>query len=341
MARMLVTGGCGFIGSNFIRQLLAADPSVHITNYDYLTYAGNINNLADVTGHPRYSFIHGDITDRSFVRRVIKNGIDTIVHFAAESHVDRSIYDARPFIHSNVLGTQTLLDAAREFNVERFVHVSTDEVYGSLGKSGYFSEESPLAPNSPYAASKAAADMLVRSYVQTYGLPAVITRCSNNYGPFQFPEKLIPLFITSLLRDEQVPVYGDGLNVRDWIHVQDHCRAIDAVRRLGRIGEVYNIGGRCELTNLELTHLLLELMGKPTSLIRYVADRPGHDRRYAIDCSKIRRELGWQAEVNFTDGLRETVRWYCANQDWVQKALYGTSLKIDPIISQLPLAGAA
>jgi dTDP-glucose 4,6-dehydratase len=249
------------------------------------------------------------------------------VHFAAESHVDRSIHDAGPFVRTNVFGTQVLLDVAREFGVRRYVQVSTDEVYGSLGAAGAFTEQTPLAPNSPYAASKASADLLVRSYVQTFGLPAMITRCSNNYGPYQFPEKLIPLFITNLLRDEQIPVYGDGQQVRDWIHVEDHCAAVYAVWRSGRPGEVYNIGGRCEKTNLELTHSLLDLLDKPHTLIRHVADRPGHDRRYAIDCAKIERELGWRPAVSFERGLGETIAWYQDNEAWVARVRSGEYLR--------------
>src|SRR5262245_42144425 len=253
MQPLLVTGGCGFIGSNFIRYLLDTDSTLPIVNFDALTYAGNLANLKNIEDHPRYRFVRGDITDRVALRCVLADGVCGIVNFAAESHVDRSIHDSSPFVRTNVLGTQVLLDAAREFQVPRYVQVSTDEVYGSLGASGAFTEETPLSPNSPYAASKAAADLLVRSYVHTFDLPAVITRCSNNYGPYQFPEKIIPLFISNLLRDEPVPVYGDGLNVRDWIHVLDHCAAIDLVWRHGRTGEIYNIGGRCEKTNLELT----------------------------------------------------------------------------------------
>jgi dTDP-glucose 4,6-dehydratase len=316
-APILVTGGCGFIGSNYVRYVLETDPAAHVLNFDKLTYAGNLGNLADLATHPRYRFVRGDITDRQAVAEVLREGVSAVVHFAAESHVDRSIHDSGPFVTTNVLGTQVLLDVAREVRVPIHVQVSTDEVYGSLGPTGSFTEETPLAPNSPYAASKAAADLLVRSYVHTFGLPAVITRCSNNYGPYQFPEKLIPLFITNLLRDEPVPVYGDGLNVRDWIHVRDHCAAIDLVRRRGRPGEVYNIGGRCEKTNLELTHTLLDVLGKPRGLIRYVADRPGHDRRYAIDCVKIERELGWRPAVSFEQGLRETIAWYRDHADWV------------------------
>jgi dTDP-glucose 4,6-dehydratase len=326
MRTLLVTGGCGFIGSNFIRHVLAAAPDTAVVNLDALTYAGNAANLADVADSPRYRFVLGDILDRDLVRRLVAAGVDSVIHFAAESHVDRSIHDAGPFVRTNVLGTQVLLDAARAFGVRQFVQVSTDEVYGSLGPTGAFTEQTPLASNSPYAASKAAADLLVRSYAHTFGLPAVITRCSNNYGPYQFPEKLLPLFITNLLRDEPVPVYGDGQQVRDWLHVTDHCAAIEAVWRDGRPGEVYNVGGRCEKTNLELTHTLLELLGKPRSLIRHVEDRPGHDRRYAIDCTKIERELGWRPRVTFEQGLRETIGWYRANEDWVSQVRSGEYL---------------
>jgi dTDP-glucose 4,6-dehydratase len=324
---MLVTGGCGFIGSNFIHYVLENDPDVAVVNFDCLTYAGNLANLATVAKHPRYQFVRGDVTDRAAVDAAMSIGATSIVHFAAESHVDRSILDSGPFVRTNVVGTQVLLDAARARKVERFVQVSTDEVYGSLGPIGAFTEETPLAPNSPYAASKAAADMLVRSYVHTFALPALVTRCSNNYGPYQFPEKLIPLFISNVMRDESVPVYGDGLNVRDWLHVRDHCVAIHRVWRAGRPGEVYNIGGRCERTNLDLTHTLLDILGKPRSLIRYVKDRPGHDRRYAIDCTKIERELGWHPVVTFEQGLRETVQWYQDHADWVGAIRTGDYLK--------------
>jgi dTDP-glucose 4,6-dehydratase len=326
MTSILVTGGCGFIGSNFIRLLLATRDDVAIRNFDCLTYAGNLANLKDFNRDPRYRFVRGDITDREAVRAALK-GMHSVVHFAAESHVDRSIHDSGPFVRTNVLGTQVLLDAAREFQLERFVHVSTDEVYGSLGPTGAFTEETPLAPNSPYSASKAASDLLVRSYVHTFGFPAVITRCSNNYGPYQFPEKLIPLFISNLLRDEPIPVYGDGQNVRDWIHVRDHCAAVARVWEAGRVGEVYNVGGRHELTNLELTRKLLAALDKPESLIRYVKDRPGHDRRYAIDCTKIERELGWRPQISFEDGLRETVAWYRKNDKWVADIRSGEYLK--------------
>jgi dTDP-glucose 4,6-dehydratase len=323
MLPLLVTGGCGFIGSNFTRYLLETDPQATIVNFDQLTYAGNLANLNDVGSDPRYRFVKGDIGDREAVQAAVRGGVTGIINFAAESHVDRSILDSGPFVRTNVLGTQVLLDVAREFSVPRFLQVSTDEVYGSLGRTGLFTEDTPLAPNSPYAASKAAADLLVRSYVHTFGLPAVITRCSNNYGPFQFPEKIIPLFITNLLRDQPIPVYGDGLNVRDWIHVQDHCAAIDLVFRKGRAGEVYNIGGRCERTNLELTHALLKAVGKPDSLIHYVKDRPGHDRRYAIDSAKVEHELGWRPRVAFDEGLCQTVRWYQEHGDWIDQIRSG------------------
>jgi dTDP-glucose 4,6-dehydratase len=323
MRPLLVTGGCGFIGSNFIRYMLNRDTGLQITNLDRLTYAGNPANLTDVAHNPRYRFELADIADRETIRRITGAGICGIIHFAAESHVDRSIHDATPFIHTNVLGTQVLLDAAREFGVERFLQVSTDEVYGSLGPQGSFTEATPLAPNSPYAASKAAADLLVRSYAHTFGLPALITRCSNNYGPYQFPEKLLPLFITRLLRNEPVPVYGDGQNVRDWIHVDDHCAALERVWRAGKVGEIYNIGGRCERTNLEMAHTLLALMGKPVSLLSHVPDRPGHDRRYAIDCTKIERELGWRPAIPLDQGLRDTVAWYQSRADWIAGRVSG------------------
>ncbi len=318
MTRLLVTGGCGFIGSNFIRHLLQTEPQVSVINFDALTYAGNLSNLEDFASHPRLTFIKGDITDRPAVEAAMEQGVQSIIHFAAESHVDRSILDSGPFLRTNVLGTQVLLDVARAAKVERFVQVSTDEVYGSLGPEGLFTETTPLAPNSPYAASKAAADLLVLSYVHTFGFPALITRCSNNYGPYQFPEKLIPLFIANLLQDEPVPVYGDGQQIRDWIHVLDHCRGVEQVWRHGRIGEVYNLGGRCEKTNLELTHLLLDLLDKPRSLIRHVTDRLGHDRRYAIDCTKMETELGWRPTIPFATGLQETITWYQTHRDWVE-----------------------
>jgi dTDP-glucose 4,6-dehydratase len=324
MQRILVTGGCGFIGSEFVRRQLATYGDVTVVNLDSLTYAGNVENLAEVEKHPRYEFVRGDITDRELVTRLLaENSFDAVVNFAAESHVDRSLLDSGPFVKTNVIGTQILLDASRAAKIPRYVQVSTDEVYGSLGPTGLFTEETPLCPNSPYSASKAAADMLVHAYHHSFQFPAIITRCSNNYGPFQFPEKLLPLFITNLMANEQVPVYGTGSNVRDWIHVGDHCRGIDAAMRRGTVGEVYNFGGRCEKTNMEITLLLLELLEKPQTLIRYVADRPGHDLRYAIDCTKAERELGWKPEVTFHDGLRGTIEWYRQNGGWVSRVKSG------------------
>lgn len=316
MLKTVITGGCGFIGSNLIRWLLQHRKDWHIINLDKLTYAGNLENLAGITSD-RYEFVHGDVTNREFVQMVIQPGVTQVLHLAAESHVDRSIMDAGPFIHTNVVGTQVLLDVCRAAHVKRYVQVSTDEVYGSLGATGLFSEETPLAPNSPYSASKAAADLLVRSYHHTYGMDVITTRCSNNYGPYQFPEKLIPLFVSNLLNDQQVPVYGDGQQVRDWIHVEDHCRGIVAACEKGRSGETYNFGGEAERTNMQLTRRLLEILKKPDSLIKYVADRPGHDRRYAIDCSKAKRELGWTPQVSFEAGLKQTVQWYVQNRPWV------------------------
>ncbi|HEY2250569.1 MAG TPA: dTDP-glucose 4,6-dehydratase [Planctomycetaceae bacterium] len=324
MQTILVTGGCGFIGSEFVRRQLATYPDVSIVNLDALTYAGNVENLAEIAANPRYAFVHGDIADRAGVARLLsENRFDAVVNFAAESHVDRSLLDSGPFVRTNVCGTQVLLDECRQAKIPRYVQVSTDEVYGSLGATGAFTEETPLAPNSPYSATKAAADMLVRAYHHSFEFPAIITRCSNNYGPFQFPEKLLPLFISNLLADQQVPVYGTGQNVRDWIHVSDHCRGIDAALRRGRVGEVYNFGGRTEKTNLEITHLLLDLLAKPKTLIRYVVDRPGHDLRYAIDCSKAERELNWKPEVGFSDGLRDTIDWYRRNGVWVDRIKSG------------------
>jgi dTDP-glucose 4,6-dehydratase len=326
MPTLFVTGGCGFIGSNFIRHLLQSDRDIHIINFDALTYAGNLANLSDVVNDPRYKFIKGDITDRDAVAHALPEGIDAIINFAAESHVDRSILDSGPFVRTNVLGTQTLLDAARAKKTRRFVQVSTDEVYGSLGPTGLFTETTPLAPSSPYSASKAAADMLVMAYNHTFGMDAVITRCSNNYGPYQFPEKLIPLFIANLMNDQQVPVYGDGMQIRDWIHVMDHARGVEVAWRKGKSGEVYNFGGRCEMPNIKLTHLLLELLGKPKTLIKHVQDRLGHDRRYAIDCSKAERELSWSPLVKFENGLKETIDWYKSNQAWVDQVRSGEYL---------------
>ncbi len=318
MNTLCVTGGCGFIGSNFIRLMLAEHPDLRILNIDKLTYAGNPENLADIAGAPRYTFARGDIADRQFLEQVFQQSpVDAVVNFAAESHVDRSILDSGPFVQTNVVGTQVLLDVCRQRKIGRYVQVSTDEVYGSLGAEGAFTEETPLAPNSPYSASKAAGDLLVRAYHHTFGFPAMITRCSNNYGPYQFPEKIIPLFIANAQAGQSLPVYGQGLNVRDWIHVEDHCRGVAAVLRSGRPGEVYNFGGRCELTNIDLTRTLLRLLDKPETLIRYVADRPGHDLRYAIDCTKAERELGWTPRIPFDAGLRATIDWYLSHPDWV------------------------
>jgi len=316
--RILVTGGAGFIGSNFIRYALRNHPDWYVTNLDKLTYAGNLENLRDIEGSSRYSFIKGDIADRELVDALFReNHFDSVVNFAAESHVDRSILDPAPFIDTNIKGTQVLLEAARQHGISRFVQVSTDEVYGSLGPADPpFTEESPLRPNSPYAASKAAADMMVRAYYKTYGVPSVVTRCSNNYGPYQFPEKLIPLMITNALEDKPLPVYGDGQNVRDWIHVEDHCRAIDLVIQGGQAGEVYNIGASCEMKNLDVVRAVLEVLGKPESLITFVPDRPGHDRRYAIDATKISKELGWKPRYRLLGVLPELVRWYQDNEAW-------------------------
>jgi dTDP-glucose 4,6-dehydratase len=321
--KILVTGGAGFIGSNFIRYLLNHHPAHTIINIDKLTYAGNLDNLKDVEGNHRYFFVRGDIADSECVTRIIDDGVDAIVNFAAESHVDRSIEDAGIFLKTNVLGTQVLLEAGRRKGIKRFIQVSTDEVYGSLGPEGSFAEDSPLKPNSPYAASKTAADLLVRAYYKTFGFPGIITRCSNNYGPYQFPEKLIPLFITNALAQEPLPLYGDGLNIRDWIQVEDHCRAIDLILHQGAIGEIYNIGGGAEKTNLELTRIILKKLNRPETLIRYVKDRPGHDRRYAIDPGKLKRELGWKPLYTFERGIEETIRWYGENRWWWEKIKSG------------------
>lgn len=321
---VLVTGGAGFIGSNLIRWILA-NRDWRIVNLDALTYAGNLANLHDVESDPRYSFVHGRIEDVVLVRSVLSEyGIEGIIHCAAESHVDRSIMAAAPFVETNVRGTLSLLEAAREHDVERFIHVSTDEVYGSLGPTDPpFTEESPIAPNSPYAASKAAADCLVRAFVHTYNLPAIITRCSNNYGPYQFPEKLIPLVIANALDDRPIPIYGDGLQVRDWIYVLDHCRGLVSAYERGIIGQTYNFGGRSERGNIEVVRSILRLLGKPESLIDHVADRPGHDRRYAINCDKAERELDWRPHVTFEEGLEKTIRWYLDNRQWVDEVRSG------------------
>jgi dTDP-glucose 4,6-dehydratase len=320
--RLFITGGAGFIGSNFIRYILATRSDYRVVNFDKLTYAGNLDNLNDARDNANYEFVRGDICDRAAVEEAIR-GADAVVNFAAESHVDRSIERATDFIETNVLGTQVLLDAARHARVSRFFQMSTDEVMGSCGDGEYFTESSPLRPNSPYAASKAAAEHLVRAARVTFGLDVVMARASNNYGPYQFPEKLIPLMIANAIEDRELPVYGDGLNVRDWLYVEDCCRAIDAVLHRGRANEVYNIGSRAEKTNLEVVHLLLDLLGKPHSLIKYVTDRPGHDRRYATDPAKIERDLGWRPEETFESGMGKTVRWYQSNQHWVRRARSG------------------
>lgn len=318
---LLVTGGCGFIGTNFIRYLLARDRETSIVNLDRLTYAGNPANLADVPlrfGAERYTFVRGDVGDAQLVRELlVSRPFDAVVHFAAESHVDRSISDATPFVATNVLGTQTLLDAARQARIPRYVQISTDEVYGTLGPEGAFREDTPLAPNSPYSASKAGADLLVRAAHETYGMDTVITRCSNNYGPYQFPEKLIPLMIRRAQQNEPLPVYGDGMQIRDWIHVEDHCRGIRLALEKGRPGGVYNFGGGAERPNIEVVRTLLAVLGKPESLIRHVQDRPGHDRRYAMNYELAASELGYAPRWTFEEGLAATIEWYLANEDWV------------------------
>lgn len=313
---LLVTGGAGFIGNCFVRHILNSYPDYKVINLDTLTYAGNIENLKDVESSPRYTFVHGNICDKKLVRELVSQ-VDFVVNFAAESHVDRSITGPEIFIETNVQGTLNLLQACKEIGIERYLQVGTDEVYGSLGATGYFSENTPIAPNSPYSASKASADLLVRAYFETYKLPVLTTRCSNNYGPYQYPEKLIPFFISQLLKGEKVPVYGDGLNVRDWLYVYDHCSAIDIVLHKGKVGEVYNIGGHSEKTNMEITNLILSSMGKDESSIKYVEDRLGHDKRYAIDNTKIQTELGWKPSVTFEEGIQLTIEWYLNNQEWM------------------------
>ena len=332
---ILVTGGAGFIGSNFVKLILDKNEGNKIVNLDVLTYAGNLENLKEVEAHPDYTFIKGDIQDRALLKDIFeKHQIDAVVNFAAESHVDRSIEDPEVFLRTNVMGTLALLDTAKSFwkltddkydrtfkEGVKFLQVSTDEVYGSLGKTGMFTEETNIQPNSPYSASKASADMLARAYGETFGMPVNITRCSNNYGPYQFPEKLIPLMIANCMNDKDLPVYGDGMQIRDWLHVKDHCQAIYTVLKKGVLGEVYNIGGNNEKANLEIVNLIIETLGKSKDLIKYVKDRPGHDRRYAIDNSKITRELKWAPEYTFEQGIRETIEWYVSNKDWWDKIL--------------------
>lgn len=339
MKSVLVTGGAGFIGSNFIQYILDnQQDNILLVNLDLLTYAGNLENLKPVEHDSRYHFVKGDIRDKALVAELFrKYDFDTVVHFAAESHVDRSIVEPEVFLTTNIVGTQTLLDAAkRHWNLRpedkhsreykegvRYLQVSTDEVYGALGKEGMFTETTPLSPNSPYSASKAGADLIVRAYHETYGLPVNITRCSNNYGPYQFPEKLIPLMIHNALEDKPLPVYGDGMQIRDWLHVKDHCSAIAAVLEKGRVGEVYNIGGNNEKPNLEIVRLILWELGKPESLIAHVQDRPGHDRRYAIDNTKITTELGWSPAYTFEKGIQETIQWYLENREWTERITSG------------------
>jgi dTDP-glucose 4,6-dehydratase len=324
--KIIVTGGAGFIGSHFIRHALKHRPQWHLINFDLLTYAGNLENLADVSDNPRYEFIKGDILDDKSVARAAE-GCDAIINFAAESHVDRSILGPELFVQTNIVGTQRLLEVARKLKIKRFLQISTDEVYGSLGETGQFSEETPLAPNSPYSASKTSADLLCRSYHHTFGMDVVITRCSNNYGPNQFPEKLIPLMISNAKSEKPLPVYGDGLNVRDWIYVDDHCSAVLAVLEKGKSGEVYNVGSDNEWPNLKIVKKILSLLGKPESLITFVKDRPGHDRRYSIDSSKIKNELGWRPETSFDRGLKETIDWYEKNPQWLRNVQSGEYLK--------------
>lgn len=323
--KILVTGGAGFIGSNFIHYIFENYQNVELINYDKLTYAGNLQNLTDIEDRSEYHFVKGDICDSAQLNDVFEQySPDTVVNFAAESHVDRSIFDPEAFIRTNIVGTQNLLEASLIHDVRRYLQISTDEVYGSLGKEGYFTENSNISPNSPYSASKASADHLTMAYNATYGLPALITRCSNNYGAYQFPEKLIPLIIYNAMNGKNIPVYGDGLNIRDWLHVSDHCSAIDTVLRNGKIGEVYNIGGNNERTNIEIVRTILEVLSGMLpdkeishSLISYVEDRKGHDRRYAIDATKIHQELGWKPTINFEDGIKMTIEWYLDNEDWL------------------------
>jgi len=319
MKNILVTGGAGFIGSNFVRYMLNKYKDYKIVNLDLLTYAGNIKSLDDIKDNPNYLFVQGDIADNKLVGKIVsENKIDVIINFAAESHVDRSITNPDIFIKTNVLGTQNLLEVAKKYKIEKFFQISTDEVYGSLGKTGFFTEKTPLSPNSPYSASKASADLLVMAYHHTFGLPVNITRCSNNYGPYQFPEKLIPLFVTNIMEGKKVPLYGDGLNIRDWLFVEDHCSAIDTVLHKGKNGEIYNVGGNNEKTNRYITETVLKYLGKDESFINYVADRLGHDRRYAIDATKIKEELGWQPKYKFEQAIVKTIEWYLNNKTWWQ-----------------------
>jgi dTDP-glucose 4,6-dehydratase len=323
--KILVTGGAGFIGSNFIRHVLSLNKNYSIVNYDKLTYAGNLANLESVAGNPNYSFYRGDICDAVAVEEAM-TGCDGVVHFAAESHVDRSIYEPSAAIQTNVTGTFVMLQVARKLNIGRFVHISTDEVYGDMKPGEFANEDSPIYPSSPYSASKASSDLLVRSYVRTYGFPGVITRSSNNYGPYQFPEKFLPLMITNALNDKALPIYGDGKQQRDWLHVEDNCRGVLAVLERGRIGEVYNIGGLDVVENLTIARTLLRLTGKPESLLSYVKDRPGHDRRYALTCDKMEKDLGWKPAIPLEEGLRQTIDWYKSNTKWMDAVRGGEYL---------------
>src|SRR3954464_1351521 len=322
--KLLITGGAGFIGSNFVRYMVNKYPNDQIVNLDLLTYAGNLENLKTIENAANYKFVRGDIADREFIGGLFQEEkFDYVINFAAESHVDRSITDPGIFVQTNIQGTLALLDAAKTIGVKKYLQVSTDEVYGTLGETGFFTEETPLAANSPYSASKAGADLLVRAYHETFGLPVNITRCSNNYGPFHFPEKLIPLMIINALNDKELPVYGDGLNIRDWLHVEDHCQAIDLVLHKGRNGEVYNVGGNNERTNIDIVKTILKQLGKPESLIKFVKDRPGHDRRYAIDATKLRTELGWKPKYTFDTGIEQTINWYLENKQWWENIISG------------------
>jgi dTDP-glucose 4,6-dehydratase len=324
MKNILVTGGAGFIGSNFINYILSKRKDIFIVNLDKLTYAGNLQNLKSVENHKNYTFIKGDIVNEELVSYIFQRyEISHVINFAAESHVDRSILGSEIFFRTNVLGTNVLLENAKRFGVEKFVQISTDEVYGSLGPEGQFEETTPLQPNSPYAASKASADMMALAFHHTYNVPVVITRCSNNYGPYQFPEKLIPLMILNSLKNKKLPVYGDGLNVRDWIYVIDHNKAVELVLEKGKIGEVYNIGANTEKPNIEIVKLILNQVGKTEDLIEYVKDRPGHDRRYAINSLKIENELGWQVEHSFEDAIKNTVNWFVENEKWWKEIISG------------------
>ncbi|VAX37354.1 dTDP-glucose 4,6-dehydratase [hydrothermal vent metagenome] len=318
MKKILITGGSGFIGSNFLKYMLKKYPDYLIINFDALTYAGNQDNLKDIANNSNYTFVKGDITNSENVKMAMKD-IDYVVHFAAESHVDRSIEGPEVFVTTNVLGTQILLDHAKNNDIKKFLHVSTDEVYGSLGKTGYFTEKTALSPNSPYSASKAGSDFLVQAYFETFQFPILMTRCSNNYGPYQFPEKLIPLMISNALENKNLPVYGDGMNVRDWLYVEDHCSAIDTVLHKGKEGEVYNIGGNNEWYNIDIIKLILKELNKPESLIEFVQDRLGHDRRYAIDASKIKNDLGWEPSIQFEEGIKKTIHWYVENSQWIER----------------------